>query len=216
MSAATLEMARLEERARIARDLHDGVSQTLYAIMLAAARAHALCERNRGVEAQHAIDGVLQLASAGQSELRATLAALGSDWAEPGGLLSALGTLASDVRDRGNLVVRLSLANEPDLPAAAKSMLAMICREALNNIIRHARARCVDINLEVDAHEVVLLIGDDGRGFDPAGPCPGHFGLLSMRERARAGGAAFDLTSDEGVGTKVCVRVPRAIAGVRA
>jgi signal transduction histidine kinase len=88
----------------------------------------------------------------------------------------------------------------------------MIAREALNNIVRHADAVGVHIALEVDAQEVVLLIADDGRGFDPVRFRPGHFGLVSMRERTEALGGALELDSACGAGTRVRVRLPRAPA----
>jgi signal transduction histidine kinase len=131
-----------------------------------------------------------------------------SDWTS-GGLIPALRTLAADTRTRGALEVRVSVPEEPDLPSSVKEALAMISREALNNVVRHADASRVDIVLSVDTHEVVMLIADDGRGFDPGLSPRGHFGLLSMRERAQNAGATLELHSEEGVGTEVRARLPR-------
>jgi signal transduction histidine kinase len=97
------------------------------------------------------------------------------------------------------------------VPATTKDALVSISREALHNVVKHARADRVDIVLEVLAGETVLLITDDGRGFDPAASHPGHFGLQSMRERATALGAMLGVVSADGVGTQIRVCIPRAI-----
>jgi signal transduction histidine kinase len=107
------------------------------------------------------------------------------------------------------LQVRLSLAGEPDLPPAVKDALFLISREALHNVVRHAGADHVEIALYVLGGDIVLLIADDGRGFDPAALHPGHFGLLSMRERAASVGGTLELSGAEVVGTQVRVRIPR-------
>jgi signal transduction histidine kinase len=98
--------AVLDERARIARELHDSVSQTLYAITLGATRARMLVERNDAADAQRIIDDVLQLATAGQSELRALLTDLRSDRLTSAGLTTALAKFAADARTRDGLDIR--------------------------------------------------------------------------------------------------------------
>jgi signal transduction histidine kinase len=184
------------------------VCQTLYAITLRAVRARALIDRHHIQDVDHIIRDVLQLATTGQSELRALIADIRSDSTTAQGLTAALARLAEETRRGEGLEVRTMLAGEPDLPAASKEALAVITREALHNVVKHARAVHVDIVLEVEAHHVVLLIVDDGRGFDPAAPHPGHFGMHSMRERAAAIGGSFDVVSARGVGTHVRVCVP--------
>jgi signal transduction histidine kinase len=206
--ASAAEAARLQERARIARELHDSVSQTLYAITLTATRARGLLEQNQGDEAHRIIDDVLQLANAGQSELRALLTNLRSDRLTSGGLTVALAHLAADVHTRHGLDIRLSLADEPDIPATTKDALLLISREALHNVVRHASADRVYMVLEVDAEELILLITDNGRGFAPVESRPGHFGLQSMRERAAAVGGMLELVSAVGRGTQIRVSIP--------
>jgi signal transduction histidine kinase len=199
----------LQERARIARDLHDSVSQTLYAITVTASRALRLLELDERNEVHQFIDDVLKLANAGQSELRALLSNIHSDPTTSQGLTVALASLAADMRIRSGLDIRLSCADEPDVPAAAKEALMTICREALHNVVKHAGADHVDVVLEIYAAALVLLITDDGRGFDAAASRPGHFGLRSMRERAAIIGGTLDLLSAGGVGTRIRVTVPR-------
>jgi signal transduction histidine kinase len=199
----------LAERARIGRELHDSVSQTLYAITLGASRARGLLQHNQRAEVERVIDDVLQLATAGQSELRALLTEICSDRLAPLALVAALENLARDARTRDGLDVRLSVSNEQDVPAAARDALVMIVREALHNVARHSGAARVEIVLERDGGQLVLVIADDGRGFDPAMPRPGHFGLQSMRERATAVGGTLSLISGLGLGTQVRVSIPR-------
>jgi signal transduction histidine kinase len=208
--ASAADAAILQERARIARELRDSVSQTLYAIALTAARARALLIRDEANDVHDIIDAVVQLANAGQSELRALLANIRSDPFASGGLITGLAQLAADVRARDGLDIRLSLADEPDVPATIKAALVMISREALHNVVKHARADRVDLVLEVDAHGLVLLITDNGGGFDTARSKPGHFGLQSMRERAAAVGGRLEVLSAKGLGTQIRVCICRA------
>jgi signal transduction histidine kinase len=205
------DAAVLHERARIARELHDNVSQTLYAIALRASRAHSLLQQNEGNAAQRIIDDVLQLANAGQVELRALLTDIRSDQFASGGLTAALAHLATDWRTRSDLDIRLSVSDEPNVPAPTKAALVMIVREALHNVVRHAAARRVDIALELRQSQFVMLIIDDGRGFDTGALRPGHFGLQSMRERATAVGGTVAFASAIGLGTQVRVCIPLQI-----
>jgi signal transduction histidine kinase len=198
----------LQERARIARELHDSVSQTLYAITIGASRARKLLGRNESGEAQGIIDDVLRLATSGQSELRALLTDIRSDQLTSAGLVAALERLVADIGTRHALEIRLTAAGEPDVSAPTREALVMIAREALHNVVRHSGARRVEVMLELQHGQLVLLIDDDGRGFDLAMPRPGHFGLQSMCERASAIGGSFELHSVEGLGTQLQVSVP--------
>jgi signal transduction histidine kinase len=202
----------LAERARIARDLHDGVSQTLYAITLGVARARGLLQRNQADEAQQLIDDVLRLATDGQSELRAFLTDIRSDTVDCLGLMAALDKLVAEIRTRHQLDIRLSAADEPDLPPATREALVMIASEALHNIVRHAAASRVDLALVRTGGQLHLVIADDGHGFDTTLPRPGHFGLQGMRERASAIGATFAVWSSVGRGTVVRISVAYAAA----
>jgi signal transduction histidine kinase len=207
-SAATA--ATLQERARIARELHDSVSQTLYAITLTAARALSLLKQNERSEAP-LIEDVLRLASTGQAELRALLMNMRHDRFASAGLTEGLNGLVADVRARSGLDIRLSVGDEPDVPAATTEALLLISREALHNVVRHASADRVEIVLEVDPRAIVLLVTDDGRGFDPAASRPGHFGLQSMRERAAAVGGTLDVVSTHDIGTRVRICIPQRV-----
>ena len=126
-----------------------------------------------------------------------------------GGLTGALASLATGLESRTGSQVRLSLADEPDLANTTKATLIRIAREALHNIAKHASATHVDLVLEVGPTEVMLLVADDGRGFDPTEARQGHFGLQLMREHAMAIGGALHLVSTPGRGTRVRIRVMR-------
>jgi signal transduction histidine kinase len=112
------------------------------------------------------------------------------------------------VAARDHVDIRLSGADAPDVPAATEHAVLMIVREALQNVVRHSAARHVDVALEHVAERLIVLITDDGRGFDPSLPRHGHFGLQSMRERATAVGGRLELLSAVGRGTQVRVSIP--------
>ena len=205
------DLAVQQERGRVASDLHATVAQTLYGISLSAARVLALLERSETAQVQSVVEELLHLANDGQTELRALLHDLRSGQPLPlqGGLTGALASLATGLESRTGSQVRLSLANEPDLANTTKATLIRIAREALHNIAKHAPATHVDLVLEVGPREMMLLVADDGRDFDPSAARPGHFGLQLMREHAMAIGATLDLVSAPGRGTQVRIRVVR-------
>jgi signal transduction histidine kinase len=157
---------------------------------------------------------LLQLANDGQAELRALMTDMRSNRLTARGLTAALASIAADVRKRNGLDVRLALGEEPDISADAKEALATIGREALHNVVKHGAAERVDIVLEYGVRGLVLVVADDGQGFDPAAPRPGHFGLQSMQERAADIGATLEVLSSEGAGTQVRVCVPQRIVRI--
>jgi signal transduction histidine kinase len=199
------------ERERVARELHDGVAQTLYGITLGACRVLTLLERRETEQVPAIVKEMLDLADAGQTELRTLLHDLRSDefYELHGGLTGVLASLAAGLQAREGCQVCLSLGDEPDVAPATKATLLRISREALHNISKHARAKHVQLVLEVSPVEVMLLVADDGRGFDPSQPYPGHFGLQLMREHTTAVGGTFELVSAPGKGTQVSARVAR-------
>jgi signal transduction histidine kinase len=200
-----------EERRRLARELHDSVAQTLYGITLSASRILMLLERSDTEQVQAIANDMLRAAADSQVELRALVHDLRSDDSSQleHGLGGALASLAAGLEAAGGCQVRVSLADEPDLAPSTKATLARIAREALHNIAKHAHATHVDLVLQVGPSEVTLLVTDDGRGFDPYEPRPGHFGLQLMREQALAVYADLEVVSAPGRGTQLRVRVGR-------
>ncbi|HZU76519.1 MAG TPA: PAS domain S-box protein, partial [Dehalococcoidia bacterium] len=205
----TRTVVAVEERQRLARELHDSVSQALYGIGLGAETARAMLERDPARAAQP-IEYVQQLARAGMAEMRALIFELRPESLAQEGLVAALEKQAAATRARHQIAVDLALGSEPDLPLEAKEALYRIAQEAMHNTVKHARAKSVAVALVHDAREVALTVRDDGVGFDPGGDFPGHLGLRSMRERAARHGAMLDVASAPGQGTLVRVRVPTA------
>jgi signal transduction histidine kinase len=202
--------AALEERQRLARELHDSVSQALFGIALNASTASELFE-TRPAEVPGLLKDVLGLAEAALAELQALIFELRPESLEREGLVGALEKQTAAVQARHGLQVRLEVDGEPDLPQPAKEALYRVAQEALHNAAKHARARTVTVVLEVGQAEVRLLIADDGRGFDPCGEFPGHLGLQSMRERAASVGGTLEIESARGEGTRLRARIPLSL-----
>jgi signal transduction histidine kinase len=204
-------LAALEERQKLARELHDSVSQALYGIALGARTARTLLDRDASRVAEP-LDYVLSLAEAGLAEMRALIFELRPESLETEGLVAALTKQAASLRARHNLDVQTDLCEEPELSLDAKVALYRIAQESLNNIIKHARAQKVDLRMRCDQTGVSLEVRDDGVGFDPGASFPGHLGLRSMRERVtRVGGTLeFDSTPGRGscVRARIAIRVP--------
>jgi signal transduction histidine kinase len=199
--------AALEERQRLARELHDSVSQILYVIGLNAITAEALRE-SEPARLGAVLGDVLALARAGLAEMRALIFELRPESLQQEGLVAALEKQTAAVRARYGMEVEAALPEEPDVPLEIKEALYRIAQEALQNAARHAQPRAVRLSLEADSEHLVLRVSDDGTGFDPAQPFPGHLGLRSMRERATTVGGTLELESTPGAGTRVQARVP--------
>ena len=202
-------LAVLEERQRLARELHDSVSQALYGIALGARTARTLLDRDPARIAAP-IDYVLNLAEAGLTEMRALIFELRPESLATEGLGAALSKMADAIRVRHHLGVDLDLCDELDAPLPVKEALYRIAQEATNNAIKHAHARRLALRLADEDGAVLLEVRDDGAGFDPGGDFGGHFGLTSMRERAGRLGGTLTVESAPGRGTTVRVRLPLA------
>src|SRR3989441_11112396 len=194
------ELVSLQERQRLARELHDSVSQALYAIGLGAHTAREALESDPE-QAMASIDYVLALAEAGLAEMRALIFELRPESLEMEGLVAALTKQVAVLRTRYKLTVEADLGAEPNLSQETKHMLYRVAQEALHNIVKHARASMVILQLARQANEIILEVHDNGKGFDPAGPFPGHLGLRSMRERVTKIGGTLSIESVPGQGT---------------
>jgi len=200
-------LAALEERQRLARELHDSVSQALYGIGLGARTARALLDRDPA-QASEPLEYVLSLADAGLAEMRALIFELRPDSLEREGLVAALTKQTAALQGRHNLEVHTEFPEEPALPIEVKEALYRIAQEALNNAIKHARARRVAVRLEGGARTILLEVQDDGLGFDPLAEYPGHLGLRTMQERTARLGGTLELESEPGRGTRLRARIP--------
>ena len=200
-------LAALEERQKLARELHDSVSQALYGIVLGARTARTLLDRDPS-KAVQPMDYILDLAEAGLAEMRALIFELRPESLHSEGLVATLGRLTNALCARHQLDIALTAEGEPEVSLDVKEALYRITQEALNNIVKHARASHVKVTLSNNKEEVVLNISDDGIGFDPQGEFPGHLGMHTMRERAEKMGGRFLLNSIPGSGTDIQVQVP--------
>jgi signal transduction histidine kinase len=201
------EMAVLEERQRLARELHDSVSQALYGIALGARTARTLLDRDPAKVADP-LDYVLTQAAAGLAEMRALIFELRPDALQTEGLVAALEKQVESVEARHNLKVDALFCDEPDIPFPAKEALYRIAQEGMHNTVKHARATHIRIKLDSLDDGVTLELRDDGRGFDPGGSYPGHMGLQSMRERATQLGGWLHIDSTPEEGTHISVWIP--------
>jgi PAS domain S-box-containing protein len=197
-------LAVLEERQRLARELHDSLSQALYGIALGAHTACAFLDVDRP-KVVEALDYVLSLSDAGLTEMRALIFDLRPESLETEGLVNALTKQAAAVRARYDLETGTEFCAEPAVPLETKEALYRVAQEALNNTVKHACARRVSLRLCRDDEKIVLEVSDDGVGFDPQVSYPGHLGLNSMRERAARLGGQLEVHSALGRGTHVRV-----------
>ncbi|HEX5468184.1 MAG TPA: sensor histidine kinase [Gaiellaceae bacterium] len=180
-------IAVLEERRRIARELHDGVAQELAYIVAESSGPLARA-------AERALD-----------ESRRAIAALSRAVDEP--LDVALVQAAEEVAGRVGVQLRIEVSEDASVSPDEREALIRIVREAITNAGRHGGAASVSVQL-ANGRGTLLRIADDGSGFDPARTRAGGFGLVSMRERAEALGGRFTLRSEAGTGTSIEVRLP--------
>lgn len=201
------QLAALEERQKLARELHDSVSQALYGIVLGARTARTLLDRDP-TQAVQPLDYILSLSEAGLAEMRALIFELRPESLQTEGLVAALGKLVNALGARHPLKVTLEAETEPDVSLDVKESLYRIAQEALNNIVKHARAQQVKVLLKVAGNELRLEISDDGTGFDTGAEFPGHLGMITMRERAEKVGGTFAIESALNAGTHIQVKIP--------
>jgi signal transduction histidine kinase len=220
-TAALIEAKRhegeeaLEERHRIARDLHDSVSQALFSTILQTRTAEkALRDGQVGPSEPlaHALATIGELTRTAQSEMRSLIYELRRDPVEDG-LVAALHECAEERSEGTALAVDVE-GPVGHLPISrdSEAQLFAIGREALTNVVKHARAANASVRVHVDTDRVLLEISDDGRGFDPDRRHPGHYGLESMRGRATDIGGRLNIASAPGLGTVIRVETPVAAA----
>ena len=201
------DLAALEERQKLARELHDSVSQALYSIALGLHTARIQLDRDPG-KLPASLEDLLSLAQAALAEMRALIFELRPESLEREGLIAALSRQGAALKARHDILVQTDLCEEPALPLMVKQELYRIAQEALQNTVKHAHARKVDLMLQATANEVILEVHDDGIGFDPLGSFPGHLGLRSMQERVSHLGGSFHIESAPGQGTRILTQVP--------
>jgi len=201
------ELAAVEERQRLARELHDSVSQALYGISLGVHTARLQLDRDPRDLAE-SLDYVLELAEAALIEMRALIFELRPESLETEGLVIALSKQAAALHARQNMVVNTDLCAEPDLSLKVKQELYRVAQEALHNTVKHAQASRIELRLHLTSEDVILEVCDNGRGFDATASFPGHLGLHSMHERVAGLGGELQIESTPGQGTCIRVQIP--------
>jgi signal transduction histidine kinase len=204
------QLAVLEERQRLARELHDSVTQSLYSVTLYAnAAALALAAHKNEVAASYLAD-LQETALEGMRDMRLLIFQLHPPVLEAEGLAAALQARLAAVEERAGLQTQLRVEGERRLPIAIEEDLYWIAQEALNNGRKHAAARHVTVHLHFTASSIRLEVTDDGVGFDPQAVRTegrGTGGLRSIAERAARLGARLRYESAPGQGTQLSVEV---------
>jgi PAS domain S-box-containing protein len=202
-------LAALQERQRLAQNLHDAVNQSLFSAGLIADVLPRLWDRDQD-QARKSLDDLRRLTRAAQAEMRALLAELRPSALTDTDLGDLLHLLGAALSGRINIPVAVTVAKDVILPAEIQVAFYRVCQEALNNVAKHAKASRVDIDLKYEGTAIELRIHDDGRGYDPEQTIPGHYGLSMMRERAEAVGARLSVTSQPGHGTELIMHWTQA------
>jgi len=201
------DLAALEERTRLARELHDSVSQALYGIGLGAQTAYRSLDKNPTI-VRESVEYVLTLAEAGLAEMRALIFELRPESLETEGLAVALAKQAASIQARHGIEVQIDLGDEPQMVLATKESLYRVAREALHNVVKHASATRIMLRMQCDDSMLQLDVIDNGIGFETSKDFPGHLGLHSMRERVVQMGGEISIKSTKGSGTQLSVTLP--------
>jgi signal transduction histidine kinase len=203
------ELSVIEERNRLARDLHDSLVQKLFGVVLTAQSAAALLDRSSD-EARIEVERVAALAQEAIGELRALVFQLRPAAIEAEGLAAALAKHVDVLGRVHRLPIALEHRGAPRLRPGVDEELFRIAQEALHNALRHAAAEHVRVRLDERPDAVALSVADDGRGFDPEAPAlrSRSLGLTSMEERAQALGGVLRIASAPGAGTTIGLELP--------
>jgi signal transduction histidine kinase/putative methionine-R-sulfoxide reductase with GAF domain len=199
--------AVVQERQRLARELHDSVTQLLYSqVLFSGASLKVLRQGNLPLAEQH-LARIEQAAQQALKEMRLLVYELRPSNDLDEGLARALQRRLEAVEKRSGIEVRLVVQGEAHLDPPTIAALYRIAEEALNNTLKHAHASAVQVTLRAEDGQFTLEIADNGRGFDLSEIPKGGMGLVNMRERAAALGGQLELSSRLGQGTRVAVRI---------
>jgi signal transduction histidine kinase len=207
------ELAIAEERARIAREIHDGVAQSLAFAALKLDLVARLLKRDVA-KATIELDAAKDTVRETIKEVRRSIFALRPIDLERHGFVETVRRYAIDFGQQNDVHVRLELGELPELGIKSEAVLFRIFQEAMNNVAKHAAARTVDVRVGADGGRMAFIsVEDDGRGFDPVQvgdrvTSAGGLGLRQMRERVQARGGHFEIVSEPGLGTRVMAAVP--------
>jgi len=198
------ELAVLEERQHLARDLHDAINQSLFAAGIIAEVIPRLWEQDQDL-ARSSLKDLHRLTRSAQAEMRVLLAELRPSTLIDTNLSDLVKHLGYALAGRVDIPVDVMTSGDITIPSEVQIVFYRVCQEALNNIAKHAKASRVKIEIQQDGPELTLRIHDDGRGFDQNQATPGHYGLQMMQERADGVGAQLTVSSQPGQGTQLTI-----------
>lgn len=207
------EAVVLEERQRMARNLHDSITQSLYALSLSSDVALKAYQRQDEERLRIALEDVTRSSLQTLKEMRLMLFELRPNALEKAGLMEALELRFNTVERRLGMTAHLEWTGSARIPDSLEVELYRIVGEALNNSLRHAQARCVWVRVRVATYLISVEVEDDGVGFEIDSLSQGGLGLLSMNERSRKLGGNLKVVSSAGKGTRISfkVRIPGEI-----
>ncbi|RYL94515.1 sensor histidine kinase [Sporolactobacillus sp. THM19-2] len=213
MNARIRSEAVTEERQRLARDLHDAVSQQLFALSMLASAAVKMIHSHPDKAAENLTD-ISDIARKAQGEMRALLLHLRPVRLNNESISDGLSRLIRELDGKTPIHFEASIEKVSGMTKGVENNLFRLSQEALSNALRHSEATKVQLGLREDDGSVVLSIYDNGRGFSPDQEKIASYGLKTMRERAEEIGGSYQLTTHQGEGTSIHLRVP--IHGRRA
>ncbi|KLV25652.1 histidine kinase [Niallia circulans] len=199
--------AVIEERQRLARDLHDVVSQQLFALNMMSSAAYKIFDRDPALAKQQ-LQEIVSIAGKAQGEMRALLLHLRPIELSNDTLCDGIIKLIQELKEKTMLHFSASIDEIDGLSTAGQEHLFRIVQEALSNVLRHSHADKVRIILEEREEYASLHISDNGKGFDPTIERIASYGLKTMRERCEEIGGVMELRSKMGEGTYIDIRVP--------
>ncbi len=198
----------LAERQRVARDLHNSVTQSLYGLVAFAEAGQSQLEGGDLHGARHSLDRIGETTRQALREMRLFIHQLRPDVLEQEGLVGALQLRLAAVEGRADLHVSLCADEVPRFPPPVESALYQVAQEALNNVLRHACASSVTVTLRCETRRVALEVTDDGCGLDPSRVTNAGMGLNNMHEAVSEVGGTLEILSAPNQGTTVRAIVP--------
>jgi len=195
----------LEERHKLAHDLHDAVNQTLFSASLIAEVLPRMWDRDQA-EARRSLEDLSRLTRGALAEMRGLLAELQPSTLTDTDLGNLLRQLGNALSGRTNIPVAVTITGRFILPPEVQMTFYRVCQEALLNVARHAKASQVEINLQQTGDVIELCIRDNGQGFDPEKNFSEHYGLNMMKVRAKAVGARLSITRQPLHGMELALR----------
>ncbi len=209
-----LELAAMQERHRLARELHDSTAQVLYSVLLVGETARAMLEQEKRESAalSNVIGQIVSLAEGGLEEMRTLIYELRPETLVKEGLGIALEKQVNALRARHGINVKAQLVEikKDILSNELEEAIYWIAREALHNVVKHSHATLVTLSLQFQDNKklVILQVCDNGRGFMTDNLFPGHLGLTNIRERVAQLAGKLLVESAPGAGTSLCVELP--------